>query len=340
MNDNQPLTGLTTSSSPTSHTDTPPATVKPLFLCQDVCPSDLPPSTILPRDECCRGFPGDALCILCNAGPLSLSATSHWMVHQSGHEILFLLMLPRDECCWGLPGDAHSIPCNAGPLSLSAYSQSPNTQTTDTTLPSSTQLQPLPHATNRPISPSVPRPKSLQASSALRYATNESHSITQKTTSCRASVSADLPPPMTLLRDECCRGLPGDAHSLPCNAGPLSLSATPHWTVHQSGLEILLPLSLPRDECCRGFPGDAHSILCNASPLSLSAHPQSYNTPTIDTTLPSSTHLQPFPPAVNRPISPSVPQPASLQTSFPMKVTVLSRRQRCAELVIQLIYHR
>jgi hypothetical protein len=167
VNDNQPLTGLTTSSSPTSPTDTSPATVKQLFLCQDVCPSDLPPPTIL----------------------------------------------PRDECCWGLPGDAHSILCNAGPLSLSAYSQSPNTQTTDTTLPSSTQLQPLPHVTNRPISQSVPRPKSLQASSALCYATNESHSTTQKTTSCRASVSADLPPPMSLLRDECCRGLPGDAQN-------------------------------------------------------------------------------------------------------------------------------
>jgi hypothetical protein len=129
VNDNQPLTGLTTSSSPTSPTDTSPATVKQLFLCQDVCPSDLPPPTILPRDECCRGLPGDAHSILCNAGPLSLSATSHWMAHQSGHEILSLLMSPRDECCWGLPGDAHSILCNAGPLSLSVYSQSPNTQT-------------------------------------------------------------------------------------------------------------------------------------------------------------------------------------------------------------------
>jgi hypothetical protein len=339
VNDNQPLTGLTTSSSPTSHTDTPPATVKPLFLCQDVCPSDLPPSTILPRDECCRGFPGDALCILCNAGPLSLSATSHWMVHQSGHEILFLLMLPRDECCWGLPGDAHSILCNAGPLSLSAYSQSPNTQTTDTTLPSSTQLQPLPHATNRPISPSVPRPKSLQASSALRYATNESHSITQKTTSCRASVSADLPPPMTLLRDECCRGLPGDAHSLPCNAGPLSLSATS---------QVLRYYSLCR--CLEtSAAGASQGMLTVSSAMQapcLSRHilrvtilrPLILLCPARLTY--SLSHLLSTDQFLRQSHSQHPCKPLSHYAMLPTKVTVFSRRQRCAELVIQLIYHR
>jgi hypothetical protein len=310
---------------------------------------DPPPPTTLPRDECCRGLPGDALCIPCNADPLSLSANPHRKVPQAGHVIVTPLLLPRDECCRGLPGDALSVPCNAGPLSLSAYPQSFTSQTTDTMTPSSIHAQPqfpsttspTPLTTSCSISPDGPPylfatedtscifwkdVPSLPLVSLQRDNPMPAYTVLPRllhilnvkgllihrclVSSCRAVWSPDSPLPLNLPRDECCRGLPGDALCVPCNADPLSLSATLHKMVAQAGNETVLLLLMPRDECCRGLPGDALSILCNAGPLSLSAYPQISTSPTTDTAPPSSVHTQPhlF----------STTSPTPLTTSFPI----------------------
>jgi hypothetical protein len=136
------------------------------------CPNIVSDKLVLmkmPRDECCRGLPGDALCVPCNAGPLSLSATSKRMVYQLGPDTMTVLLLPREECCRGLPGDAQCVPCNAGPLSLSAYPQSYTSQTADIDLPQANYLQSHLTATDSPMSlPSKPPlPGSIHPNNAI-----------------------------------------------------------------------------------------------------------------------------------------------------------------------------
>jgi hypothetical protein len=251
--------------------------------CRAVWSPDSPLSMNLPRDECCRGLPGDALCVPCNADSLSLSANSHRTVYQAGNETLFHLLLPRDECCRGLPEDAHSILCNAGPLSLSAHPQISTSQTADTTMPSSSCAHSPLFATASPIS----------------------HTLTR-----HPNRDSDKLALMNSPREERCWGLPGNALCVPCNADSLSLSATSLRIVPQLGPETMSVLSMPRDECCRGLPGDALSILCNAGPLSLSAYPQNFTPQITDTAPPSSIHTQPH-------LSPTT-SPTPLTTSYPL----------------------
>jgi hypothetical protein len=238
--------------------------------------SDNPVFMNVPRDECCRGLPGDALCVPCNADPLSLSAPPHGWATQQGQLALILLLLQIDEYYWDLPGDAPCVPCNVGPRSLLAQQQDLSPMTADSNIHRQTYLpSPL------PIAVSSKAPINL-----LPHSPPGMHQI------CSATCLSDKSVLMNVPREECCKGLPGDAQRIPCNADPLSLSAISKRMVCQLGPETRLVLLLPREECCRSLPGDALCIPCNAGPLSLSAYPQSSTSQTADTVLPRSNHLQ------------------------------------------------
>jgi hypothetical protein len=268
-----------------------------LVPCEAVWSLDSSLSKNLSREECCRGLPGDALCVPCNADPLSLSAFLHRTVYQVSIELVLPLLLPRDECCRGLPGDALCVPCNAGPLSLSAHPQSSTSQTTDTTMPSS----------------------SCAHSSLFATASQISHILIQYPS--RDSEKLAL---MNLLREECRRGLPGDALCVPCNAAPLSLSATSLRMVLQFGPETMSVLLMPRDESCRGLPGDAPCVPCNAGPLSLSAYPQSSTSQTVDPDMLSSIQARTHLLATTCPTPSPTPFPTPLKDSLRLYHKTLS----------------
>jgi hypothetical protein len=210
--------------SPTPCFQSPLSHQAPLPCCE-LSSADLASLTLL-RDECCRGLPGDALSVSCSAGPLSLSAMHQCMaslsdswVHQTDYEILIPPSMSRDECRRGLPGDAPSILCKAGPRSrsLSAPPQSITSQNLDANMPQSNQLR---SHSSAPTRPTLLLPLLLM--SGLHHTKDHPTSLLNHQQKIQPRV-------------ECCRGLPSDAPSIFCRAGPLESPSNvlyPDWSTH------------------------------------------------------------------------------------------------------------
>jgi hypothetical protein len=328
VNDNQSSTGLTTSSDPTNNTDAPLAEITPSILCRDVSRSDSPSPTTLPRDECCRGLSGDALCVPCNAGPLSLSAYPPSFTSQTADTDL-----PRSNHLqpYLTPTDSTmSLPNKPPPSgSVHPYNTIEGTFGTPWNAVLYPPLMPLQSIHELPVhkassSMTLPTPLPLLiAGSTLALSLLPTPSEGLTFTRCPNIVSDKLVL-VKMPRDECCRGLPGDALCVPCNAGPLSLSATSKRMVYQLGPATTTVLLLPREECCRDLPGGALSTPCNAGPLSLSAYPQSSITQTVDPDMLSSIHVRTHLLATTCPTPSPTAFPAPLKDSFCLYHKILS----------------
>jgi hypothetical protein len=89
------------------------------------------------------------------------------------------------------------------------------------------------------------------------------------------SPETSIPSPINqqtmLPRVECCRGLPSDAPSIFCRAGPMSHSVSTELLEARAGTGGE-PKLMPRSVCCWDFLGDAHSVFCTerTQPLSVS----------------------------------------------------------------------
>jgi hypothetical protein len=260
------------------------------------------------------GPPRGALSTLCNAGPLSLSAypqssTSQTTDTATSSSVHAQLHLPSTTSPTPLTPSFSTSPDGPPYPSWIAVPFLPFVALQRNYLmPASTVLPRVIHSLSPPlpaVSLLIPPPSLSALPTGLHRCLNVKGLLLHRclTSPCRAVWSPDSLPPMYLTRDECCRGLPGDALCVPCNADPLSLSATPHKTAYQTGSETVLPLLMPQNECCRGLPGGALSTLCNAGPLSLSTYPQSSTSQTADTTMPSSSNMHSHLSATTNPIT-------------------------------------